>query len=337
MLTTRTASLLSLIAAGSLTAPVLAQNEPPAAEKTPATAEKTPPIGPDVPDVESPTQFVPRFTPADAGFTVDVRPRFEYAFESSLDDSPTDVSIARTGLILDFNMPVNERLKFALNTDFEASWYSFESDAGAGVFEDPFNDVYRFRLSPGFFYVLNQQWGILGGGIVEIAGESDADLGDSATYGGFVGARYAFSDGFAMTGGIQAKTRIEDNALFIPIIGFEWKVTPKVTLSTSGPGVGLRLNTVLNEQWSASIGVSWEPRDYRLSDDAPIPDGVARDERVPVILGFVYKPTPTISLSAYGGAIVWQQLTLDDSEGNEVAEDNTDPTGFVGFTASFRF
>ncbi len=312
------------------------QPEPAATEAAADTADQ-PKRKVAVPPVESPTQFVPRPSSWGEKLVIDVRPRFEHAFKSSLDDSPTDVSVTRTGLIADVAFPVNERLRLSLNTDFEASWYEFDSDAGVGLFADPFNDVYRIRVAPGFFYAINQQWGVLGGGIVELAGESDADVGDAATYGGYIGARYAFSEDFAMTGGFQAKTRIEDNALFLPILGFEWRVTPRVTLATSGPGVGLRLNAMLNEEWSFSIGASWEPRDYRLGDESPIPDGVARDERVPVIAGFTWKPKPTISLNLYGGAIVWQQLTLDDSDGDELAEDNTDPTGFFGFTASFRF
>jgi len=271
------------------------------------------------------------------GLTLDLTPRFEYAFESSLDDSDADVAVARAGLILNFGLPINERFRMSLNTDVEASNYTFDSGPAAGAFDDPFDNVYRFRFSPGFYYGVNQRWGILGGGIIELAGESDADVGDSATYGGFVGARHAFNEKFALTGGVQVKTRIEDNLLFIPIIGFEWNVNSRVTLSTSGPGFGLRLNAVLNEQWSFSAAASWEVRDFRLAEDAPIASGIARDERVPVIVGFIFKPKPAITLSLYGGAIVWQELSLDDSDGDEIAEDNTDPTGIVGFSASFRF
>jgi len=320
-----------IVAAGAQTDP------PPEADAAAQPGTQEPKAQVEVPAVESPTQFIPRPSSWGDKLTIDVRPRFEYAFESSLDDSPTDVSVARTGLIVDFGIPVSDRFKLSMNTDFEASWYSFDSEPSAGLFADPFNDVYRFRVSPGFFYAINQQWGVIGGAIVEFAGESDADIGDSATYGGYAGARYAFNEDFAMTAGLQAKTRIEDDMLFLPILGFEWRVTPRVTLATSGPGIGLRLTTMLNEEWSFSLGASWEPRDYRLSDDAPIPDGVARDERVPVIAGFTWKPKPGISLNLYGGAIVWQELSLDDADGNQLVEDNTDPTGFVGFTAGFRF
>jgi hypothetical protein len=331
-------SLGAALAVGAIIGVSGAQNQPPANTESPAPpAAQEPADRATVPPVESPTQFVPRPSAWGDKLTFEVRPRFEYAFESSLDDSPTDVSVTRTGLIVDLGFPVSDRLKLSLNTDFEASWYSFDSGSSAGLFADPFNDVYRFRVAPGFFYAINQQWGILAGGIVELAGESDADVSDSATYGGYVGARYAFNEDFALTAGFQAKTRIEDNALFLPILGFEWRVTPRVTLATSGPGIGLRLTAMLDEEWSFSIGTSWEPRDYRLSDDAPIPDGIARDERMPVIAGFTWKPTPGMSFNLYGGAIVWQELTLDDADGNEIAQDNTDPTGFVGFTAAFRF
>ena len=325
--------LLTLAGLASLTATAAAQST-----DAPAKPADPEPASVSVPAVESPSQLVPRPS-ATPSFTLDLRPRAEYTFESSLDDADADLSVARAGLIADLAIPINERFRLALNTDFELSWYDFESDdtGSAGLFDDPLEDVYRFRVSPGFFYAVNQQWGVLAGGIVEIAGEAGADVADSTTWGGYVGARYAFSENFAMTGGVMAKTRIEDNALFLPIIGFEWKVNSRVTLSTSGPGFGLRLHTMIDEKWSMSLGAAWESRDFRLDDDAMISGGIARDERVPITLGVTYKPTDRVTLALYGGAIVWQELSLDDEDGNELVEDNTDPTPFVGFTASFRF
>ena len=45
---------------------------------------------------------------------------------------------------------------------------------------------------------VSERWSWFVGGILNFSGEPDADVSDSATYGGFGGARYKFSDKLAV-------------------------------------------------------------------------------------------------------------------------------------------
>lgn len=78
-------------------------------------------------------------------------------------------------------------------------------------------------------------------------------------------------------------------------------------------------------------------RDYRLDDEGSLADGAVSDSRVPVALEVVWSPSPRTSISLTGGVVVWQEFEFRDSDGNELDDRNTDPTGFVGVSARFSF
>jgi hypothetical protein len=173
------------------------------------------------------------------------------------------------------------------------------------------------------------------GGIIEFAGDPDADIGDTGTYGGYAGARYAVSESFGFSFGFAAKTRLEDDALVIPLVGIEWKVSDRVTLSTEG--TTLRIASKLSDEWSVGLSAGWELREYRLDDEGPVPDGVMSDSRIPIAVSFDWTPSPNVTLAISGGAVVWQEFEFRDSNGDDVSETNTDPAPFIGLSAQFRF
>lgn len=268
--------------------------------------------------------------------TVSLTPRGEYTFESDLKDTPGSVSIARAGMGLSLTAPLNEKFRLLLNGDVEASWYDFKDSINItpGV-NDPADDLYRVQLSPGFSYAIDDRWALLAAGIFEFAGEGGVDISDGMTYGGYLGARYKFNDNFALTFGGGAKTRLEENADFIPLIGFEWTIKQKLRLASDG--LGLKLTADVAEQWAVSIGARYEQREYRLDDDAPVSEGILRDKRVPVRAGIEWSPSKTVSVELAGGLVAWQEYRFDDSEGAEIREVNTDPAGFVALQARIRF
>src|SRR6185503_14228688 len=155
----------------------------------------------------------------------------------------------------------------------EASWYLFDNATGLvpGT-SDPFENVYRTTIRPMFSTQHDRQWSWFVGAILDFAGEADADLGDSFTYGAFGGARYAVSENFSLSFGIGGKSRLEERALFIPVIGFEWKVNDRVTVSADFD-TGVRVSAKMTDTLTAAIVGSWELREYRLDDGAPNPDG----------------------------------------------------------------
>ncbi|MCC6320188.1 MAG: hypothetical protein IT438_01985 [Phycisphaerales bacterium] len=282
------------------------------------------------------TPITSRFTAPEGGFTVSLTPRGEYAFSADIKTSPGSVSVARASLDAEFNLNVNQRLGFSLGLIPEVSWYNFKNASGLvpGT-DEPIDDAYRVDIVPGARYALSQDWVLVGGGLIQFAGEAEADIGDSVTYGGYFGARYRFNERFATTFGIVGKTQLEDSAIFLPLFGLDWSITDTLTLSSSA--TGLKLANKLDDRWTVWLSGAYESRDFRLDDDNPLPNGVLRDRRVPVKVGFDWTPCSGAVVTLEGGAIVWQEFKIDDESSDTLSEDNTKPAPFVGVSVQLKF
>lgn len=267
----------------------------------------------------------------------ELSPRAEYAFESDLDDQDAEAAVGRAGLGSRLSYQATDRLTLILRLEVEASWYRFSGmREGGGDADDLLEDAYTAGITPVVAYGIDDKWSVMGGALIEFGGEADADVGDSGTYGAFGMVRYAFSDRFALSLGLGGKSRLEDDARVIPLLGVEWKITDRVTLSSEGPG--LRLTASINDQWAVWVSGAWESREYRLEDDhAVFADGVARDERVPVRAGATWSPSGRVSVDAFVGVVLYQNYEFLDRDGNEVLEDNTDPAPMIGLNARFSF
>lgn len=267
-----------------------------------------------------------------------ITPRFfaEHTFNASLDDLPIDVSITRGGAGVSFAAPLSRQLRFSLGIDGEISNYDFDD-----VFDiietigNPFSETYRATIRPQLLIVQSPQSQWFVGGIAQASGTFDADFGDTITGGGFVGFRHQVSENFALSIGGGLTTRLEDDPLFIPIIGLEWKTGKGISITSEG--LGLTLNAGVTDDVSFILSGGFELREFRLEDDNPAPQGVLRDSRALLGVGFQWRPSPSVAIELMGGAVVWQEFEIDDQDGNELAELNTDPTPFVRIGGRITF
>ncbi len=270
------------------------------------------------------------------GVDFTLRANGNITFQSDLRDNPGSVAVYRAGASLNLTASPAENWRVDVDFSEEASWYNFR---GATTIipgtARPFHEMHQVRLAPTATHELDDEWSYFFGGIVEFSAERDADFGDAFTGGGLVGARYAFTDTFALSFGIIAKTRLEKNALFFPLIAVEWQITDKVRLTTRG--LGGALTYTINDHWTFEAFAEYEAREYRLDDTGPNISGIVRDRRAPVGIGFAWKPTGQIELNLRGGAIVYQQFRTDTSTGVNLTEVRTQPAGFVWFGGSLAF
>lgn len=304
----------------------------------PAGAQSPPAGTPDDPgrDTAAVTVSTPAARSREGSLTLTLAPLVEHTFETDLDEGPGDFSVTRGGLNFGVAGMATPSLRLALDGEFEASYYRFRNATGLFPGTDrPFNDVYQLQLTPTATYIIDRQWSVTGGGFVTFAGEGEADVGESITGGGLALASYSFSEDFTLSFGVLATSRLEDDALVLPIIGVRWKITPTVRLETRGLGVVVTAD--LSEAWAVTLDGGFESREYRLADESPLPEGVVRDRRAPVAVGVIYKPAPWVELTLRGGATVWQEFEIDNAAGDEVAEVESDPAPFVSFRATLRF
>ncbi len=274
--------------------------------------------------------------PARPALSFTITPRGEYTFESSLRKSDAEVSISRAGVDFDLGYQASERLRLSFGIEGEASWYNF-SNFGSILpnANDPIDDAYLVRFAPGARFAIDRSWSIVGGGIIEFAGERDVSLGDAGTYGGFGGVGYRFSDDLLLTAGVIIKSRLEDDVLVVPLLGVRWQINDRLSLENET--LGFRLSAKVSDQIVCSIFTRYEIRDYRLADDSSIPDGVLEDSRVPVGATVKWTPSPNVALALSAGAIVWQRFEFLDAQGVRLADDRTRPAAFVGLSVEIGF
>lgn len=174
--------------------------------------------------------------------------------------------------------------------------------------------------------------------------EDGADESDGETYGAFLGATWEIGDNLTIGPGLGVFTEIgEDEDLNIfPILLIDWEITDRWMLST-GPtlgasqGPGLTLSYAWSDALTLGLSGRYEKQRFALNDSGPAPGGVGEDRSFPLILSANYSPNPGVALSAFAGVELGGTLTLEDTDGNTVFEEDYDPAPLFGIAARLRF
>jgi hypothetical protein len=265
-----------------------------------------------------------------------LRAMAEYTFEADFKGDPGSVSISRAAAGVGIGARLSQQLRLNVDFDAEASRYHFTNATGliAGT-ANPFEDMHRFNLGGRLTYILDDQWSVYAGGGTEIAGENGAGIGDSTVFGGSLGARCVLDKDLALSLGFAARTSLEARTYYVPWIGVEWQVSDKVSFNVRGLGAELRAQ--IAREWFASLDTTFEIREYRLNDSNPLPFGVVRDHRVPVGVGLTYRPSGSFDITLRGGVVVWQQFIVDNQNGVQQSETNTQAAPLISLSGQFRF
>ncbi len=275
-------------------------------------------------------------TGEESPLTFEISPRGQFQLRSDL-DSAGRVSVYRAGGDLAIGMKISEDVRITLTGGGENSWYRFSGAtgliAGAG---NPIDSATTATFGPGVFWRIDEDWSAFGSGYVEFAGESDIFRDDARRWGGLGGARYRFSDDLALSFGVSYATRFRETARVIPILGAEWKITERLRFDTRGPGAALTYS--LTDTVDIAFRGEYQRREFRLDEDrALLPNGILIDSAVPIGLEVSWTPAPWVTLSAQAGAVVWQEYSVRDREGNKVGVERTDPAAYLGVFARIRF
>lgn len=275
---------------------------------------------------------------ADKSWSLSIGPTARHYFSTDLRDTPGSFSLSRVGAEADFGLNLGEGWRLGVGLEGDVSIYDFDGATALipGAGGEPFDDVYTVRAVPRLSHRLDDKWSYTIGGILEMSGESGADVGESISGGGLFSVRYRFNENFSLSGGIGAKSSLSDSAFVFPLLGVEWQITEKLRFETRGLGAALTLT--LSEQWSVALEAEYDRHEFRLDDSrAAAREGVVRDSRLPIGLSATYSPTPTIDLTVRGGVVAWQQFRIENRDGVEISERRSDPAGFVGGNVTFRF
>ena len=272
------------------------------------------------------------------GTHVEVRTSGEFNFETDLHNGGA-FSVARGGVALKTEFWPERFLNLSLNASFEHSHYDFENFLEETGVPEPLDDARRVTLRPGVRMMFSRDWLVFAGGLIEYAGDVDADLDDSLIGGGFLGARYRVNDELALRFGVSAVRSFEEDITVSPIVSFKWTPQPDWTLELTGAEGGgiLLLTHDLTDAWTLGLGGKFQTRDFRLAEESATSEGVLRDDRISLETSATYSPTGYLDITAAAGAVLYNEITIEDSSGDELREDEVDPTPFVGLRAKVRF
>ena len=211
--------------------------------------------------------------------------------------------------------------------------YDFED-----VSEDPDN-FHTFRATPVVRWTMDDAWTIYGGPTIAFSAQEGADFGESVTYGGFGAFSYKVHDALSLGAGLGIFSRIEDDARIIPFITAYWDISEQFNLrvgftevAASG-GLGAELTYELNEQWVLGGGIQFQEKRYRIEAG----DGVLNDKSVPIYAKAGWRISENMLFEFQAGIAVGGEILLEDDDGNEIAEEDYDPSAIFGLRAVFNF
>lgn len=259
---------------------------------------------------------------------------------ADVDGTAGDVDITRLGATLGFRHSLSDSTMLTGSLRHEWSDYDFEQAsglfAGASNAESPFDSLHESGLTVGLSAQLDEQWSLFANGIVGAGYEVGADFGDSIVGGGFAGFGYRFTDNFSLTLGVGALTRLEDDALVIPLVGFRWQINDDLRLESEG--ISTRLVWDANDGLELSAFGRYSSRAYRMDDgNAYLPGGSFSDNRIVVGAGASWQVGEQLRLKLEAGASVWQEYRFFNESGNELSTRESDPQLMIQAGLEFRF
>jgi hypothetical protein len=93
----------------------------------------------------------------------------------------------------------------------------------------------------------------------------------------------------------------------------------------------------LSQSWSLGIAGRYENIEFRLNENGPTPDGVGRDQSIPVVAMATWDSNRIVALSVFAGIELNGKLKLKNALGESVAESSYDPAPIFGATFKLRF
>ena len=231
-------------------------------------------------------------------------------------------------------------LDLAVSVGYGLDLYDFSGTTRLGGV-DPWADIHTLSVGALLSLDLNNDWTVFGGPVVQFAREDNVGLDDSFIGGGVVGATYQVSSALTVGGGIGVVSQIEDDARFFPVIVLEWEIsdTLRLTSQTSGAAgrSGLELVYDLGNDWEAAIGASSDFRRFRLNDEGIAPEGVGEETRLPIRARLSYRAGDHFIIDLYTGIAMSSELTLEDTDGMLLGQEDVDPAGLLGVTFTITF
>ncbi|MSR41485.1 MAG: hypothetical protein EXS10_06240 [Phycisphaerales bacterium] len=239
----------------------------------------------------------------------------------------------------------DETSKLGVSFNYSGTWYNFDGasplDPAPG--DAPWGAVTSLLISPTLNVKCDSHWNAFARVFAGFSGENSADVWDSTTGGGAIGASYSFSKDLTLGLGVLGASQIEDNVLVIPLLIVDWKICDTLRLTNvGGPAAypttnGLELAWRVNKEFELSFGGRWEIDRFRLDDDASNPNGVGQDKGLPMWIRGTWFACENARVDVLGGVRIGSEFNLYDQNGNGLSSSDVDAQPFLGVFVSVNF
>lgn len=279
-----------------------------------------------------------RFGPP-TGWSSFVRGGAVYQFDTDLDEGGS-YNAKRFTIQAGHGYSWDPRTNVSLALGYSYDGYSFSQGTGIAAFT-PWEDIHSLSLGVPMRKGFGEDWSAFLIPSVRSTGESGSSFDETITGGVLTGFAYRFGERLTLGPGIGIVSQLEDSATVFPVIIINWKITDNLSLETGRGlgatlGPGLTLNYQASKQWNFAIGGRYETLRFRLDKDGAVPNGVGEDKSFPLFASCSYSISPKTDVSLVGGIEFGGELVLEDSDGNRVKKESSDPGGFLGFTFRIR-
>lgn len=265
-----------------------------------------------------------------------------YQFDTDLDKGGSYTS-GRYNIEVGQSYGWSRRDTATISVSYTLDSYDFSGgNPGSIAFNSPWKNIHTFSISTPLRKGIGDNWTAFLIPSIRSTGESSADFGETITGGGFTGVSYKFSDSLTIGPGLGVFSQLEDSATIFPVLIIKWDITDKLSLDT-GRGLAATLGPGLTLSYKATpkvrigVGGRYEKLRFRLDEDGSVESGVGEDVSFPVFATCAYSVNRKSSFSFVAGLETAGKLTVEDSNGNTVIEEDSDPGLFTGLTFNMRF
>jgi hypothetical protein len=226
---------------------------------------------------------------------------------------------------------------FGISASFGQFDYDFD-----GVTDQPWQDIRDVRLSAPMRFGVGATGSAFVVPQIRWDYQSGASASDGMTYGVFAGIAWQVSPTLRIGPAFGAYSQLEGDVDLFPALLVDWDIADRWNLSTgTGPGAtrgpGLSLRYQASDTISLGLSARSEKIRFRLDDSGVAPGGVGEDSSIPVALSISYDPNPGLSVTGFVGAEFGGELTLDDSNGNQIRSESYDTAPIAGLSVRLRF
>ena len=297
----------------------------------------TPPKAPDAAPADA-------AAPGQAQAPAELPPRFKIAggfvqqFDTGL-NTGGNYAASRAYAAFSSRTRLTENMNLDVGLGYEFDHYEFH---GTAIGLGSTLNTEALSVTPRFTVALDQHWAVGGAPILQIAGEAEADAGQTITGGGIANFRYAFDQDHVLGLGVLAKGLLGSGVIVVPAPLVDWKVAEGLRISNirgpeANPFVGLEIEQELGSQVDVAFGGAWEFRQARLDDSGADANWIFQESNTSIYGRVEWRPSNALRLDFVAGSALYSRVKTLDGGGNTMTSTGGNPALLLGAFVSFRF